>query len=132
MVQFASPEWIAEFDEAVRTIDVDGPDLRVRYLFPGGGVDDARTGDELGYDLVFGRGVRAEPTSAGDDPAVTIVQPLAVARRVAAGEVAAQQALLDGSIRITGAVTELLAWGRAVVAIDAAVVSLRSRTDWPD
>ena len=135
MVAFASSEWIVALDTVLQGLVADGPALRVRYRFP---ADDG--GDRhRGYDLVFGHGVRAEPaspdgdTQPGDDvqtPVVTVVQPASVAREVAAGRVAAQQALLDGTIEVSGPVTALLAWGATLQAIDALLDELRARTDW--
>lgn len=135
MVAFASPEWIDALDTALRALAVDGPALRVRYRFP---ADDG-TDRHLGYDLVFGRGVRAEPASVDADirpdrndgtPVVTVVQPASVAREVAAGRIAAQQALLDGTIEVSGPVTALLAWGDTLRAVDGLLDELRARTHW--
>jgi hypothetical protein len=132
MATFASPDWVAELDAALRTVSASGPPLRVRYRFPSGD----GSGPSAGYDLVFGTGVRAEARSAsGDDPAtdgmpvVTVVQTWDTAREVAAGRLAAQQALLDGSITVSGPVTALLPWGDVLAEVDAAVAALRARTD---
>lgn len=135
MVAFASPEWIAALGSALEGLVADGPALRVRYRFP---ADDG-TDRGRGYDLIFGHGVRAEAASAevdsrpvedGGTPVVTVVQPASVAREVAAGRVAAQQALLDGTIEVSGPVTTLLTWGDTLQAIDARLGELRARTDW--
>ncbi len=65
-----------------------------------------------------------------DTPVVTIVQPTPVAQDVAAGRLAAQQALLDGRVEVSGPVTELLAWGDTLSRIDALTGGLRARTNW--
>jgi len=128
MVAFASPEWIAELDAVARTVAAGtGPALRVRYRFT---ADD--TGPEAGYDLLFADQVRAEapPTDPGDAVTVTVTQPRRIAREVAAGRLAAQKALLDGSVAVAGAVTALSARSAALHALDAALGPLRVRTDW--
>lgn len=150
MLRFASPEWIAALDDAVRQVAVPSDaagSLRVRYRFTG-----ADGGEPDGYDVVLGDGpARAErPTTgavvdgggpaagAGDGTggtggtggAVTITQPLAVARSVATGALAAQQALLAGDIRVEGPVVELVRWRPLLDALDAASASLRARTTW--
>jgi hypothetical protein len=124
MLRFASPPWIAALDHALRVVDVNGPAVRVRFEF----TDDTPSGRR--YDLVLGQGVRAEEATPAVEPTVTIAQSLAVARQVAAGELAAPQALLDGSIRVTGRVTELAGWRAALDAADTAVGALRAETVW--
>ncbi|MFM7064177.1 MAG: hypothetical protein ACKO04_11890 [Actinomycetes bacterium] len=65
MATFASPDWVAELDAALRTVTASGPPLRVRYRFPAGDT----SVPSAGYDLVFGHGVRAEAGPASDvDP----------------------------------------------------------------
>ena len=142
MARFASPDWVAELDDALHAVTASGPALRVRYRFPAG---DGSIAD-AGYDLVFGAGVRAEvpppapvaPPAGGptDDPmgatepVVTVVQAWRTAREVATGRLAAQQALLDGSITVSGPVTALLPWAEVLTEVDTAVAGLRARTDW--
>lgn len=125
MVDFASPEWIAELDAALRSIEASGPPLRVRYRF----LPDEPTGQERGYELVFGEGVRAEAVST-IEPTVTITQPLAVARQIAAGQIGAPRATLDGSVEIAGRVTELVAWRTTLAAVERGSAELRARTVW--
>ncbi len=135
MVAFASPEWIAALDTILQGVAADGPALRVRYRF----LSEDGADRHHGYDLVFGHGVRAEPASHevdtrpggdGQTPVVTVVQPASVAREVAAGRVAAQQTLLDGTIEVSGPVTALLAWVDTLQAIDAQLGQLRAQTEW--
>lgn len=121
MVEFASRAWIARLDAAVGRLQVDGPSLRVRYRFL------EQDGVTVGYDLLFGQQVRAVPSD--DNPAgVTITQTASVAAAVADGSLAAQQALLEGSIRVEGAVTELLAWRPTLDLIEQATAALRAET----
>ncbi len=105
------------------TSSVDAPALRIRYRFP-----DAVDGAELSYDLCLGTSARAEPSDAASVADVTLVQSLVVADAVAGGQLAAQQALLDGSIRVEGRVTDLLAWRTTLDLIEAASAELRNRT----
>lgn len=140
MVRFASPEWIAALDEAVRAVPSAGAvnagtsPVRVRYRFTAGAdtadgdASEAGPGAPVGYDLVLAAVVRAEPCDATLDATVTITQPLAVARAIATGRLAAQQALLDGSVHIEGRATELTAWRATLDALDAATAALRADT----
>ena len=137
MVRFASPEWIAALDEAVRAVppgtapDAMPAPVRVRYVFtaadPVGPAQDGPAQDG-GYDLVLAGVVRVEPSDPAVEPTVTVSQPWAVAREVAAGRLAAQQALLDGSIRSEGRATELTPWRATLDALDAATAALRADT----
>jgi hypothetical protein len=126
MLRFASPPWIAALDEALRGVAVSGPPARVRFEF----TDDGDPVATRRYDLVLGDGLRAEVPTPEHEPTVTISQPLDVARRVAAGTLAAPRAMLDGSIRIAGRVTDLVAWRAALDAADAATAALRADTAW--
>ena len=137
MLRFASPEWVAALDEALRAMPVDtaaaAGELRVRYRFTA--ADGAVV---AGYDLVLGSGVRAgvPPTlddvaSAGsDDGSVTVTQSWSTARRVALGEGAAQQALLAGDVQVAGRVLALPAWRPVLEAVDAQLGALRADTTW--
>lgn len=140
MLRFASPEWIAALDEALRVVPVEpatgaAGELRVRYRFTA-----ADGAVASGYDLVLGPAVRAMVPAAlddgdgasaePDDATVTITQSLATAQQVALGAVAAQQALLAGEVRVAGRVLDLPAWRPVLEAVDAQLGALRAATCW--
>ena len=127
MLTFADVDWVAALDAALRTLDISGPQLRVRYRFT---VGDDSAGASSGYHLVLGDGARAEPASDAV-AAVTITQPMSVAAGIAAGELSAQRCLLEGIIHVEGAVTELVVWREGLQAIDTAMAELRSETVYP-
>ena len=142
MVLFASRAWVERLDQALSTVKASGPPLRLCYRFRAGA-------DVVGYDLLLGEGMRAQPWDSADpvDPdganaaggtgepvpdTVTISQSLAMALGVACGTVSAQQALLGGDIEVSGPVTALVAWRDCLTRIDGAWVPLRADTEWPE
>ncbi len=150
MVLFASRAWVERLDQALSTVKASGPPLRLCYRFRAGA-------DVVGYDLLLGEGMRAQPWDSADpvDPdganaagetgepvpdtvtdtatdTVTISQSLAMALGVACGTVSAQRALLGGDIEVSGPVTALVAWRDCLTRIDGAWVPLRADTEWPE
>ena len=112
MVLFASRAWVERLDQALSAVKASGPPLRLCYRFGAGA-------DIVGYDLLLGEGMRAQPWDRADhvdpdgahaaggtgEPApdtVTISQSLALAQGVACGTVSAQRALLGGDIEEIG------------------------------
>lgn len=136
MVLFASRAWVERLDQALRALKASGPPLRLCYRFGAGA-------DIVGYDLLLGEGMRAQPwdpdgahaAEGTGEPApdtVTISQSLALAQGVACGTVSAQRALLGGDIEVSGPVTALVAWRDCLTRIDGAWVPLRADTEWPE
>lgn len=146
MVLFASRAWVERLDQALSAVKASGPPLRLCYRFGAGA-------DIVGYDLLLGEGMRAQPWDRADqvDPdgvhaaggtgepvsdrvtdTVTISQSLALALGVACGTVSAQRALLGGDIEVSGPVTALVAWRDCLTRIDGAWVPLRADTEWPE
>jgi hypothetical protein len=128
MSTFASREWVAELDACLARVAPLPPDaspLVVHYVVtdvPGPGPSTACFRVELDAARL---GAAYGGPGEDDRPSVTFTQSFEVAAAIAAGELAAQTAILDGRLRVHGAVASLPAWRRCLPAIDAALGSLR-------
>lgn len=140
MLRFASPEWIAALDDAVRQVAVPSDaagSLRVRYRFTGG-VDDRaghdRAGHEVagydlagrevaGYDIVLGDGpARAEPPATG--PTADAGGPGAGAGGRSGGTVTITQPLAVAHRVATGALAAQQALLAGDIRVEGPVVEL--------
>jgi hypothetical protein len=136
MLRFASQEWVAELDACLARVasPLDSPPLVLRYVItdpPGGGDSTACYRIELeGGRLRAAYGDDADQGPAEGRASVTFTQPYAVAAAIAAGELAAQTAILDGRLRVDGAVASLATWRRCLPGLDAALGDLRARTEY--
>jgi hypothetical protein len=146
MRRFASREWVAELDACLAraALPVDTPPLVVHYVVtdvpapeaPGPHAPDppARRSTTSCYRIQLEggrlRAVHGGPAGEDDRTSVTFTQPYPVAAAIARGELAAQTAILDGRLRVHGAVASLPAWRRCLPAIDAALEELRGRTSY--
>lgn len=99
-MRFLSPEWIARLDEVARA-DLElaeaaaEADLVVQQVV----VDGA---DEVAYHVVLRAGEVAVRPGRAEAPTVTFTQDRATAEAVAAGDLSAQQAFIDGKVRLGG------------------------------
>jgi hypothetical protein len=138
MRRFASREWVAELDACLARValPVDAPPLVVHYVVtdvPGPEAPEGRPSTSCYRIQLDGGRLRAvHGGTPGEDErtSVTFTQPYPVAAAIARGELAAQTAILDGRLRVHGAVASLPAWRRCLPSIDAALEELRGRTSY--
>lgn len=125
-MRYLSDEWLAAADTALRGLrssDVSSSDTaRVGFVVTDGPDGDRRYALELGPNMI----------SIGEaDPAdVTLTVPWSVAASIARGESSAQRAVLDGKMTIGGDVRVLLGRAGELAAVDDALSSLRSQTEF--
>ena len=132
MPQFASREWVADLDACLARLasPVDAPALVVEYVLTD--LPDGEPSNVCYRIELDGGRLRAAWGRAAEDerPSVTFAQPYPVAVAIAAGELAAQTAILDGRLRVHGAVASLTAWRRCLPGLDAALEALRATTTY--
>jgi hypothetical protein len=128
-VRYLSDDWIAALGEAVRD---DGDlahtaadaDLVVQQTVTDPAADD------VVYRLQMRKGTVA--VLPGPDPEATVhlTSDRATAAAIARGELAAQDAFMQGRLRIGGDVTALLAHQAVFAGIADIARSVRDRTEW--
>ena len=126
MAEFLSPAWIADLDAAAGAASAPA-DLRlvVQQVVVDG------SGSELAsYAVRVGDGrVRVEPGRAPDAD-VTFTADRTTAAAIARGERAAQQAFLDGALRVGGDLTRVLDAARQLTGLVDLFGPARTGTTW--
>jgi putative sterol carrier protein len=115
---FLSDAWLAAMDAAAKA---DGElreqaaeaELVVQQVVTGAGPD----GGEVAYAVVLTAEEVAVRPGRVDEPTVTFTQSLATAEAVANGECSAQQAFIDGDLRVGGDLVALAARHRALTKL---------------
>jgi hypothetical protein len=114
-----SPEWLRAADDAVAAITVDPTTAVVIEQR----VTDGPDGDVV-YRVVVGDG-RCRIVAGDDPPAdVSITTPWGLADSIAHGTVSAQQAFLQGEIRVSGDPSVLVRHAELSVELSAALSSI--------
>ncbi|MCU1345772.1 MAG: hypothetical protein JWL70_2038 [Acidimicrobiia bacterium] len=124
MAEYLSPEWIQELATAVAESPEVGP---------------ASAGVHLGVDIVVGVTsysmtisdgvVQVQPGRAAHAD-MELVQDLGTAVAIARGELNAQRAFVDGSVRLIGRADQLIAARPVLEAVDRATEGVRRRTSY--
>ncbi|MGH9136128.1 MAG: SCP2 sterol-binding domain-containing protein [Acidimicrobiales bacterium] len=116
MTGFASPEWIAAFDRAVR----DDPNVRAAASGLGRVVVEQQLTDSgERWHVVVDHGVVRVCAGPADSADVTLAADRADAAAIHAGTLAAQAAFMDGRLRISGNVAALSRVAPVFAAFDA-------------
>lgn len=128
-MEFLSDEWVDALDAAARRhADVGeraaGPPLVIQQT-----VVDTRWG-EVSYRLEVRDGEVAVRHGAVLDPTVSLTTDTATAAAIARGELAAQQAFMQGRLRIGGNVGALLAQQQVLADLGDLFAEVRGDTDW--
>ena len=129
MPRFLSPEWIDEVGRTARSSPVladatTGVALTVQQV-----VTDTPDG-EVRYHVAVERGrVDVRPGQASD-PDVTFTQDWQTAVAMSTGELSAQQAFMEGRLRVGGDVQALAREQGAFADLDAAFAEVRERTTY--
>lgn len=126
MPRFASPEWIAALDAAARADGslrgiVDAPMALAQVVDGEGDAAWTLRLDPDGASVVPGR---------ADDAAATITGDAATVAAIARGEESAQEAFLDGRLRLGGDIDALLAHAGALAALGDVFAAVRADTEW--
>lgn len=128
-MRYLSADWIAALDDVVRT----DPELRTAASEADLVIEQTVTGTEQG-DTVYRLQIRdgtARVLAGGDpDAHVHLTVDQATASAIAQGHVAAQDAFMQGRLRIGGDVTALLAHQAVFASVSDLTRSLRDRTEW--
>jgi hypothetical protein len=127
MAEYLSPEWIDELGAAISdSAEVGRASVGVRL-----GVD-VRVGP-VGYCLVINDGVVAVQAGRGGAAAdIALVQDRATAVAIAQGELNAQRAFVDGTVRLEGRADQLIAARAVLEAVDHATAAVRQRTTYAE
>lgn len=118
MPPFLSDAWLAALDAAAKADDelraaAAEADLVVQQVVTGAGAD----GGEVAYVLVLTADEVAVRAGRVEEPTVTFTQALPTAVAIASGERSAQQAFIDGDLRVGGDVGALAARHRALTRL---------------
>jgi hypothetical protein len=130
-VRYLSDDWILALDEAVRS----DPDLRTAAAAAGADlvVQQTVTGTAEG-DVVYRVQLRdgAARVLPGPDPDATVrlVADAGTAAAIARGDLAAQEAFMQGRLRIGGDVTALLDHRAVFTSVTDVAAAVRDRTEW--
>lgn len=129
MVQYLSDEWMAAAgealanDEALRVAAADA-DLTIQYEVT------AAPGGKAAYALRFEHGtVSLEPGRHPDAP-VSFTLDYPTAAQIARGELSAQAAFMQGSLKLGGDMTVLIRQHTLFGALQDALAALRSETQF--
>lgn len=122
MVRYLSDAWLEHAATAVAEIPPVDDAFSIGYLVTDGPDGDRAYTLQLGPDVVS--------IHSGADAPVTLQMTWSVACEIARGELGAQRAFLDGSIRIGGDAQALVGNAEAVIAVDTALADLRSLTTY--
>ena len=126
MVVFLSDAWIEELNNAASGLRSD-PETRVTIEQIVTGPD----GHELRWHLALADGqvaVSAGTSDGGSGPRVAFISDYETARAIAAGEVSAQRAFLDGRLRLDGDIDALLRSRPALDALGDLFAAVRAET----
>lgn len=126
MPPFLSAGWLAAMDAAAKADDqlraaAAEADLVVQQVVTGAGPD----GGEVAYAVVLTAEEVAVRSGRVDDPTVIFTQSLATAEAVVHGERSAQQAFIDGDLRVGGDLVALAARHRALARLSDVFAAVR-------
>ncbi|HVM39707.1 MAG TPA: SCP2 sterol-binding domain-containing protein [Acidimicrobiia bacterium] len=121
-VQFLTPEWAAALEHEANASDgvraaTEGVDLTVQADIPG-----------AEYAVAFRNGSVTVHWGRLEHPDVTLVSSRETAEALSRGTINAQQAFVDGRLRLRGDLAKLTAARQALLRLGDAFASLRSRT----
>lgn len=126
MPAFLSPEWVSALDAAGRAWPAPaGVNLTVQQV-----VRDGPDGSETRYHLVLEAGSLRVVAGPARSPSITITQSYEVAVALSRGEINAQQALVDGQLKISGEIDLLSRHARALAALDDLFAGVRADTTY--
>jgi hypothetical protein len=127
-VRYLSPAWIEAAGAAVAGDDrlraaLAGVTLTVEQVVTG-----APGGDAV-WSLSVEDGKVSLTAGPAPRPDLRLTTDYATAAAVAAGELGAQRAFVDGRLRVGGDLSLLITHQRALAAVDDALAGVRARTD---
>lgn len=128
MVRFLSPEWIEALDRRARDADVarDGSTIVVEQSVTEYGAE------PITYQLVVGDDAARVVAGAPLEPAVTLRTDRATATAIARGELSAQQAFIEGRLRVGGDARALVRHATMLAQLDRSFTALRDETTFDD
>src|SRR5918996_4748967 len=129
MPEFLSPEWIDALDAAAQATTLPesaaGVTLTVEQV-----VRDSPTGEVRYHLSLEGGRARVRPGQA-DAPDLRILAGYDLAARLQRGEISAQQALAEGTLKVQGRLQRLVQAGDALRALEDLVAPVRAATTYP-
>lgn len=128
MVRFLSPEWIEALDHRAREADVarDGSAIVVEQSVTEKGAE------PITYQLVIEHDTARVLAGAPHEPAVTLRTDRATATAIARGELSAQQAFIEGRVRVGGDARALVRHATTLAQLDRSFAALRDETAYDD
>ena len=123
-VEYLSPEWFTEADEAVAALSPIPTAVTVTVTV----TDGPRDRPDVRYELVLGPDRVRIIGGANRDGNVSLTMSYRVAAAIAQGETGAQRAFLDGEVRLGGDTTMLLGHQEQLARIEDRLSDLRART----
>ncbi len=127
MPAFLSDEWLARLDEAARASGVRGEPLTIEHcIHPGNGAPDP---EPVRYHVSIDRsGARVR---AGSAQAATVIfeHDRETARAIAAGELRAQRAVIEGRVTVSGDVMALIDRRDDLGRLDEAFAAISGETE---
>lgn len=129
MPRFASSEWIAALDVAARADATLGHVVEEPVALAQVVVDTA--GEPVtAWTIRLGPHGASVAGGRADDAQVALLGDAATVGAIARGELSAQQAFLDGRLRLGGDVDALLAHAPALAALGDVFAAVRADTEW--
>jgi hypothetical protein len=131
-VKYLSPEWMAAAGRALAGDPGPGSALAGLTLTIEQAVTDGPDGDVVWHVAVSdGRvALTPGPAPAGTPADLRFRTDYATAAAVAAGELSAQRAFVEGRLRVGGDLSLLIAHQRALAAVDDALAPVRAETSY--
>jgi putative sterol carrier protein len=123
MTRFLSPDWFAMMNDAAFAVDP-AADLVLEQHVRGG-----PEGDVTYAVIVRGGRLGFDPAGTTEADA-TVTLDYSTASALATGELTAQDAFLQGRVRVSGNLTRIQAAGSALAALTEALGATRDRTTY--
>ena len=124
-MRFLSEEWVEAMNEAAAGAEVPAD----AAIVVGQQVSGTPVGD-VSYRFAVGDGALRLTWGTTEGADITLLQDYATAVALARGELAAQQAVAEGRLKLRGDVGALVRNGPSLAAVAGVFRAVRDRTDW--
>jgi hypothetical protein len=131
MVRFLSPEWIEALGRAARQVNVSLADDTETSIVVEQTVADP-SGASVTYQLAIDHGSATVVAGRVLEPSVTLRTDRSTAEAIARGELSAQEAFVQGRLRVGGDVRALVRHAAALVQLDECFAAVRHDTVYAD
>jgi predicted oxidoreductase len=131
MVHFLSPEWIEALGRAARRVDIALADETGASIVVEQTVTDPHAAS-VTYQLAVDAGSATVVAGRVLEPSVTLRTDRSTAEAIARGELSAQEAFVQGRLRVGGDVRALVRHADALAQLDESFAAVRADTVYAD